>query len=203
MKEIEPAPDLARLLKAHHTSGGVVDYVLVGPPETATERYLLHRQCALVFMDAVERRHAAHLQKAIDSGLRVHSDELRFNVQTGKAVGHPVTVRDFLGRWYHWDSGMLIHHADSLESDEGYAYAFGFPPHGSVPKKGLAERSNLFRAINTELFGDSPDDLEVFRWSTDWSRYFDPGHEWWGSYLWTVAPPSRPYLVGIGASTTD
>ncbi len=43
----------------------------------------------------------------------------------------------------------------------------------------------------------------MWSWSTDRSTWFDAGLEWWGKYLWTVGPVGLPWIVAIGASSTD
>jgi len=45
--------------------------------------------------------------------------------------------------------------------------------------------------------------IEVYKWSTDSSNYFDEGKDWWGSFFWTVYNPCRDWYIGIIASTTD
>lgn len=56
---------------------------------------------------------------------------------------------------------------------------------------------------NTALFADDWSRLEIVSWSTDWSPYFDAGHEWWGAFLWTVYVPAREWIVVVAASATD
>lgn len=63
--------------------------------------------------------------------------------------------------------------------------------------------NTLFLSIANELFGGFQCSLEIYQWSTNWSNYFDAGHEWWGSFLWTVEPEGANYIVGVAASSTD
>jgi hypothetical protein len=85
----------------------------------------------------------------------------------------------------------------------GYAQAFTEPPHGLSSKLEPSEIDELFRALNQELFGSLGDHLSIQAWSTDWSGYFQPGQEWWGSFLWSVHWPARQRIVVVAASTTD
>jgi len=79
---------------------------------------------------------------------------------------------------------------------QGFESAFKEPPYGmSKPV------SELYAAIVHEL-GLLDPGLEIMRWSTDWSNYFDAGHEWWGAHLWTLRHADGP-LLWIGASSTD
>lgn len=60
-----------------------------------------------------------------------------------------------------------------------------------------------FERLNAALFPGGADGLEVYRWSTDWSEYFDEGNEWWGSLCLTVYDKSLNRFVIIMASATD
>ena len=60
-----------------------------------------------------------------------------------------------------------------------------------------------FDRINAALFPEGTDRLEVFEWSTDWSEYFDEGHEWWGALCLTVFDRELDRFAVIMASATD
>ena len=57
--------------------------------------------------------------------------------------------------------------------------------------------------MNAALFPNGIDGLEVFGWTTDWSDYFDEGHEWWGSLCLTVYDQTLGRFVIIMAAATD
>ena len=78
-----------------------------------------------------------------------------------------------------------------------YWYAFWQTPHisGYGPED--------FLKVNAALFPEGTDSLEVYEWTTDWSDYFDDGHEWWGAACWSVYDRSMERYVVILASTTD
>jgi hypothetical protein len=115
-----------------------------------------------------------------------------------RAVAHEIDRAAFFGPSYV-DGRLRVFRSGTIGNDQGYAYAFGDPPYGMDGTED--EIADLFDELNRALFGDG--DLEIMRWSTDWSSYFDAGHEWWGAFLWTVRPLGRPYVVAICASTTD
>lgn len=187
MTEVSPNTHLAALLQQHALLGGVVDYMVLQPPKPGVALDCQHRVAALSFIQAWNR-----------TG---DSPDDSSSYQPDKAVGRQITVRDFFGSRYDWSRRKLLVRCGTVGDDEGYAFAFGNPPYSmSGSEESIAE---LFDAINLELFGSDCDELEVFRWSNDWSDYFEAGLEWWGAFLWTVKPPSRPYIVAIGASTTD
>ena len=78
-----------------------------------------------------------------------------------------------------------------------YRGAFLYPPHG-VPYTDAD-----FDRLNAALFPKGKDGLEVYRWTTDWSSYFDDGHEWWGALCLTVYEKSMGRYAVILASATD
>ena len=61
----------------------------------------------------------------------------------------------------------------------------------------------MFRKVNSALFPEGTDELEVYEWTTDWSNYFDDGHEWWGAACWSVYDKNMNRYVVIMASATD
>ena len=77
-----------------------------------------------------------------------------------------------------------------------YWRAFLMPPHGGCTEAGFAR-------LNAALFPQGTDGLTVFAWSTDWSDYFDDGHEWWGASCWSVYDAKTERYVVIMASATD
>ncbi len=60
-----------------------------------------------------------------------------------------------------------------------------------------------FDRVNAALFPGGSAALEMVEWSTDWSDYFDDGHEWWGTLCMTVYDRSLSRFVVILASATD
>ena len=108
---------------------------------------------------------------------------------------------------------LEIHYAN-MHNDNGrisYAYAFLEPPHGNYVATGKKQGKHRYRdanvddftAINAALFPEGTDELEVFEWTTDWSNYFDDGHEWWGAGCWSVYDRKMNRYVVILASDTD
>jgi len=78
-----------------------------------------------------------------------------------------------------------------------YWYAFLEPPHGS----GYTPED--FRKVNAALFPAGTAGLEVCEWSTDWSDYFDAGHEWFGAACWSVWDRRMNRYAVLLVSATD
>lgn len=77
-----------------------------------------------------------------------------------------------------------------------YWYAFLCPPQGTPYSKEDFEEFN-------EILLPNKEDVEVYKWSDDFSDYFDAGKEWWGTGLWTAFDLKTNTVVVIGASLTD
>lgn len=78
-----------------------------------------------------------------------------------------------------------------------YRKAFLCPPY---PNK---YSDSDFDKINSVLFPNGTDKLEVYEWTCDWSEYFDEGHEWWGTLCLTVYDKTLDRFAVIMASATD
>lgn len=87
--------------------------------------------------------------------------------------------------------------SDYPEGKLNYRKAFLYPPHGT----GCTGKD--FARVNAALFPNGTAGLEVFEWTTDWSDYFDDGHEWWGTLCLTVYDDTLNRFVVIMASATD
>ena len=85
----------------------------------------------------------------------------------------------------------------SADNKKSYRYLFLNPPHG------YEYEESVFDSMNRILFPNGVEGLEVYDWSTDWSNYFDDGHEWWGTRCVSIYDQSLNRFVVIGASATD
>ena len=47
------------------------------------------------------------------------------------------------------------------------------------------------------------DKLDIYEWTTDWSDYFDDGHEWYGACCWSIYDKSMDRYVVMLVSATD
>ena len=142
-----------------------------------------------------------------------------------KDSGKEISVQDFMGWQYEEVSRRIILSGEKLynqyfyyddkevpekavamtEEDlkkEAFAYAFFQPPYSFMITKSNFEKGNFFLDFCRLLFTDISQ-IEVYKWSTDSSNYFDEGKEWWGAFFWTVYNPYWDRYIGILASTTD
>ena len=71
------------------------------------------------------------------------------------------------------------------------------------PVQGRRNRPEDFRNVNEALFPNGTDALDIYEWTTDWSDYFDDGHEWYGACCWSVYDQSLDRYVVMLVSATD
>ena len=149
-----------------------------------------------------------------------------------KDSGKEISVQDFMGWQYEEVSGRvkilsynllnpktkgydlffyhnekeMIENALTIDQEDkgqiGFVYAFLDPPYSFMNGKTIFEKGNFFLDFCRLLFTDISQ-IEVYKWSTDSSNYFDAGKEWWGAFFWTVYNPYWDRYIGILASTTD
>ena len=87
--------------------------------------------------------------------------------------------------------------AEEIPGRLTYHRAFLKPPYGC----NYTEAD--FDKVNATLFPRGTDALEIYEWSTDWSAYFDDGHEWWGTLCLSIYDRRLKRFVIILASSTD
>ena len=187
MRNEAPERELSALLARYDAAGGVLDYVFLAPHDAGLPDKC-HRAAALAGMAQIDRRLE---QYALRFRVRWDEDKL-----TGKAV----TLADFWGS-DDVEPKRLGERSWAIPNVDGYKTAFFHPPHGL--EGSLSEKAELFAAINMHVLGLDPGRAEIFSWSTDWSSYFEAGHEWWGAFYWTIHPAGSQRKVVLGASSTD
>ena len=86
---------------------------------------------------------------------------------------------------------------DNCGTTVPYWYALMEPVHGRNNKP------EDFKKVNEGLFPNGTDQLDIYEWTTDWSDYFDAGHEWYGACCWSVYDRSMKRYVVMLVSATD
>jgi len=198
MREVLPEPELANLLATFDACGGVLNYIFL---EAYTEESLetLHRAAALAGMAAIDRRlmqwaetHAS-TERPIEMFFKLSWDET-------KLTGRQISLWEFWGT-DDVEPKCLGENAWSIPNVDGYKTSFFHPPYNF--RGSAVERLLCFNGLNRYILGDVPERAEIFSWSTDWSNYFEAGHEWWGAFWWTIRPAGLLRFVVVGASSTD
>jgi hypothetical protein len=182
----------------YDAAGGVLDYVFLEPHD-ARSPHAWHRAAALAGMAEIDYRlkqwairHASE-KYPIDKFFRVRWDE-------AKLTGGPVSFSTFWGT-DDVEPKPVGDRAWAIPNVDGYKTAFFHPPYGL--QGSAREKEELFAGINRYVLGADPERAEIFSWSTDWSNYFEAGHEWWGAFYWTIRPAGSQRIIVVGASATD
>lgn len=162
-----------------------------------------------------------------------HYFKINFNENKMNKSGMKISAEEFFGPWFDFKSMKPIlrgfkylnnsFYFDSKEKSEnivdirdselfkndksdlytiGFAQAFLDPVHGFRVSNSIFETGKYFIDFCDFLFSDL-NEMEVLKWNTDCSNYFDDGKEGWGTHFWTVYNPAKDYYIGITASNTD
>lgn len=86
---------------------------------------------------------------------------------------------------------------DNFGTTVPYWYALMEPVHGSE------NRPEDFKKVNEALFPNGTDALDIYEWTTDWSDFFDDGHEWYGACCWSIFDKRMNRYVVMLVSATD
>ena len=170
------------LVKEFEEKGLVLDYVILQGEDKYIHNLEAHKKAAITAMKLINER---------VSGIEITYDETKLFAEESSynhlfaRLGDPCSLIKS-EKDGHWKTTNYA----------AYANAFLQPPYGST----LTEED--FDKMNSVLFSDKMA-LDICRWNTEWSNYFDEGLEWWGAYYWTVYDPKGKYFVVIGASATD
>ena len=78
-----------------------------------------------------------------------------------------------------------------------YWYAVMEPVHGRRNKP------EDFKKVNEVLFPNGTDALDIYEWTTDWSDYYDAGHEWYGACCWSIYDKTLGRYRVMLVSATD
>ncbi len=137
---------------------------------------------------------------------KAFADQLRpwtYDLEKAKAVPIDPAAFLYVPERLHRDkyrSSFYDYDTDWVFPNDGgpipYWFAFLEEPHGT------GYEPADFRRVNAALFPAGTDALAVYEWTTDWSDWFDAGHEWWGAACWSVYDPHlNRYAVLLAAST--
>ena len=182
----------------------IVDYCLIAD-EIPHRGYRSHKDAVLFAMlKVMERETDTELPAEIGVCGQIDDGPLPWSLDMEKAHANPIDpaallhvpeiLRTSRSGQRFYDCGL----PDPMKGEQiPYWYAFWETPHIS------GYGPDDFRRVNSVLFPEGTDELEVYEWTTDWSGYFDDGHEWWGTACWSVYDMRMERYVVIMASATD
>lgn len=200
MRELIQDPFYARIEKYNRC---ILDYCLI-QDETPHQGYRSHKAAVLFAMGKVSERYIeAELKAQLEFG-EPQEEPLPWSMDVEKAKAVQIAAAAFLqipkisSKKSASSEGYGCEGTAALGAKHiPYWYAFWNTPHGT----GYGPQD--FGRVNEVLFPKGTEELEVYAWTTDWSNYFDDGHEWWGTGCWSVYDRQMGRYVVILASTTD
>lgn len=201
MRELQNAPFYEMI---GNYKNCIIDYCLI-EDDTPYQGERSHKDAVLFAMlKVIERDIDTQLKTEIGYRREVRAEPFPWNLDIGKAKARQIDPaalfhvpenlqKNRVGRW-SYDCGL----PDPLKGEQiPYWYAFWETPHTS------GYGPDEFRKVNSVLFPEGTDELEVYEWTTDWSNYFDDGREWWGTACWSAYDKRMNRYVVIMAATTD
>ena len=181
-----------------------IDYCII-EDDTPHQGYRSHKDAVLfATLKVIERDINTQLRDELTYGGKAQDEPFPWSLDIEKAQGHQIDAdtllrvpeilrTDRVGRRFY-DCEL----PDSLKGEQiPYWYAFWETPHPS------GYGPDDFRKVNSVLFPEGANELEVYEWTTDWSSLFDDGHEWWGAACWSVYDRRVGRYVVMMASETD
>ena len=182
----------------------VIDYFLLSD-DTPHQGYRSHKDAILFAMlKIIEQDIETQLASEVLYCRKVQDEPFPWRLDIGMAKAHRIDTEAFLrvpGILRTDRLGQRFYDCAWPDPSKGdqipYWYAFWEPPHTS------RDGPEAFREVNALLFPAGIDALEVYEWTTDWSNYFDDGHEWWGAACWSVYDAHMNRYAVLLASATD
>ena len=185
---------------------GEVDYHLLKDDEPY-EGLRSHREALIVVFDHLEENRTEDqmgIRERCGDDLADQLYPLVYDID--KAQPTPLDPNDFFYcpnivkiDYY----GSAFYDAEWVPNDDNfgttvpYWYALMEPVHGKRNKP------EDFKKVNEALFPSGTDALEIYEWTTDWSDFFDAGHEWYGACCWSIYDKSLNRYVVMLVSATD
>ncbi len=96
-----------------------------------------------------------------------------------------------------WYDAKWVPNDENFGTTVPYWYAVMEPVHGRRNKP------EDFKKVNEVLFPNGTEALDIYEWTTDWSDFFDAGHEWYGACCWSIYDKSINRYVVMLVSATD
>ena len=189
----------------YHLVGEVVYYLLRG--DTPYEGVSSHREALRFVFDLLVKDSVEDKEKArMTFGDEFADKLLPLVCDVDKAKPSPLDPQAFfycpnIVRTDHY--GNAFYDAAWVPNDENFGTTVPYWYALMEPIHGRRNKPEDFKKVNEVLFPNGMDALDVFEWTTDWSDFFDAGHEWYGACCWSVYDRTLNRYVIMLVSATD
>ena len=99
--------------------------------------------------------------------------------------------------------GNVFYDSEWVPNDENFGTTVPYWFALMEPVHGRRNKPEDFINVNEVLFPNRTDALDIYEWTTDWSDFFDDGHEWYGACCWSIYDRSMDRYVVMIVSATD
>ncbi len=189
----------------YHLVGEVLYYLLRGdkPYEgVSSHREALRFVFDLLVKDSVEDKEKARMTFGDEFADKL----LPLGCDVDKAKPSPLDPQAFfycpnIVRTDHY--GNAFYDAAWVPNDENFGTTVPYWYALMEPIHGRRNKPEDFKKVNEVLFPNGTDALDVYEWTTDWSDFFDAGHEWYGACCWSVYDRTLNRFVIMLVSATD
>lgn len=189
----------------YHLVGEVLYYLLRGdkPYEgVSSHREALRFVFDLLVKDSIEDKEKARMTFGDEFADKL----LPLVCDVDKAKPSPLDPQVFfycpnIVRTDHY--GNAFYDAAWVPNDENFGTTVPYWYALMEPIHGRRNKPEDFKKVNEVLFPNGTDALDVYEWTTDWSDFFDAGHEWYGACCWSVYDRTLNRYVIMLVSATD
>ncbi len=201
LSEISYTTQQLALFGRLNETGAVLETVIMSPGKQVGDIYTCSKTAALKGMEILALRHAQPAE-----------DPFRIQILPGEELaGTEISFASFIGNGFDPQTSTFQLAGLSPGGNNGLAYAISNPPYGLGTRKDNTPASELPHRLIKDYLEiilcvtdiKNTAHLEIYRWSDNWSNYFDQGKEWWGSFCWTIYNNQNNTVTFITASTTD
>lgn len=99
--------------------------------------------------------------------------------------------------------GIAFYDAEWKPNDENFGTTVPYWYAFLEPVYGRRNKPEDFKKVNKILFPNGTATIDIYEWTTDWSDFFDDGHEWYGACCWSVYDKILNRYVVMLVSATD
>lgn len=199
--------------------GSVLDTLLLRPHQPPTDLYATCQAAALAAVEYLAAQGAERLALLPPEVPRFRIER----VPGTTPIGRRISFAELLGEGYDLAQQArpirALGNGVAHDTFPGLATALLDPPYSLRVEPTARPGSPAYTARQHQQLGEllrgylaavlhvaAPADAEplvCLAWTTDWATYFEPGHEWWGAYCWTVYDPARTTIAVLLAASTD
>lgn len=189
----------------YHSVGEVMYHLL--SDEMPYEGMKSHRQALLAVFDSLLTEELENKEKAKDMFDDSVADQLTplvYDIYQAQAAPLDPQAFFYCPNIVKIDYyGNVDYDADWTPNDENFGTTVPYWYAIMEPVFGKRNKPEDFKKVNEALFPNGTDALDIYEWTTDWSDYFDAGHEWYGSCCWSLYDRSLNRYVVMLVSATD